>query len=182
MRTVLRRCIVVVALAWGLAAPAAAQSLAFMDSFIVPLARPLVLLEPIALDPDTATRENAIFAKAEDALAFSAMQATLRPGILPWQSSLVAASADETKGVAVNVDECQHHAVVVTWNTGTVSGGIQVETSDEQNFTGTWAPLGAEVAFAGTAPIKTTINWPGKYAWVRVRINTILAGDRKSVV
>jgi hypothetical protein len=88
--------------------------------------------------------------------------------------SLVTASTDETVGVAISPDQmarCRETAVYVDWTTGTLSGGVVVETAMTQGYTGRWAPL-ATVTFSGTAPLQDVVQITGAHQWLRTRVDT----------
>ena len=100
---------------------------------------------------------------------------------VPFHISLEDESVDETAGLPVYCALCREVAAYITWSAGVVSGGITFETSEDETYTGTWAPVGNEVPFSGTAPRKTVFGATGVYAWVRARISTVVAGGTVTV-
>ena len=95
---------------------------------------------------------------------------------VPLVQSLLNASIDETAGTWVYVGFCRETSVFITWNTGTVSGGVTIDTTDDTTSAATPAPLTTEIAFSGTAPNKTIVQITGFEVWVRARISTVIGG------
>lgn len=100
---------------------------------------------------------------------------------VPMYDSLIDQSVDETKGVAIYVGFCREALMMITWNSGTVSGAIQMEISEDERDPGEWAPLGPVVEFSGTAPRKTAVQITGFQPWLRPRIATAIGSGTVTV-
>ena len=98
----------------------------------------------------------------------------------PVESSLTAASTDETLGTALGVARCRELAAYVDWNTGVTAGVVEIETADVQAYAGTWANLGT-VTFSGTAPNQAIVQVTGIQQWVRARVSTAVANGTVDV-
>lgn len=64
---------------------------------------------------------------------------------------------------------------VIQWPTGVTSGVVEIETADDPDYAGTWAPV-STVTFAGTAPKEDYVYVPGVYSAFQHRISTVVAG------
>lgn len=85
---------------------------------------------------------------------------------------LHAAGASSGNG---NVAECPYAEVitiVVTGTAGISAGAVQVETSDVNPYTGTWAPQGTPVSVIMAGATKITIQLSGPHNYLRLRIST----------
>lgn len=95
---------------------------------------------------------------------------------------LSAASALNAKGfVPKRVQtRCQFSAVYIQWGAATSAGAIQIESSYTDTYAGTWAPIGAPVAWS--AANKTDIvQIQGMHSVLQARISTAIVGDTVNV-
>ena len=92
------------------------------------------------------------------------------------QKLLVEAFAEDATGTTpfafrnVGVLETTHQ---IRWNAGVSSGVVDIETAEDETYTGTWAPV-ATVTFTGTAPKTDYVRVQGAYNALRHRISTII--------
>src|SRR4051794_21326651 len=97
---------------------------------------------------------------------------------LPAISSrlLDAASTLATKVAAslnrLGLVETTHH---ISWSTGVSVGEVTIETADDVDYTGTWAPV-AVITFAGTAPKQDYARVQGTYGAIRHRLSVAVTG------
>lgn len=83
-------------------------------------------------------------------------------------------------GALAKVIDCTSLTLVAIYlrGTGTVTGGtIQIEEASEQDYAGTWAPIGAAIN-ANTLTDKELVTHlaVGAYAYIRVREATAITG------
>ncbi len=69
----------------------------------------------------------------------------------------------------------RRHKFIVKGSSGIASGAVQVETADEFDYAGTWAPIsgGPVTAVASTDVL---IEFEGLYNFLRCRISTLIGG------
>lgn len=68
-----------------------------------------------------------------------------------------------------------HHNFILKAATGVNAGAIQLETSNDIDYAGTWAPLTANpVSVVGGAEV--LVEYEGKINFVRARISTTISG------
>lgn len=94
------------------------------------------------------------------------------------QRMLNEASNENDVGVAVlkrhGIEQTVH---TIKWNDGVQAGTVVIETADDRDYTGKWAPLQA-VSFDGSdpAPKTDTVRLDGSYPVIRHRISEIVEG------
>jgi len=66
-------------------------------------------------------------------------------------------------------------AVYVTWSPGSTAGAVTVETANDTDFTGTWAPVGSAITW-GAANTTGLVQYTGPTRAVRARITSTVVG------
>lgn len=97
------------------------------------------------------------------------------------QQNLLSAASALNAASAISpafMPRCRETAIYVQWSAGVASGAVKVESADDPNYTGTWAPLATDT-FA-TASSEDIIQITGVHAAIRTRISTVLAGGTVS--
>ena len=71
-------------------------------------------------------------------------------------------------------------AVYITWSSGVTAGAVQVETSDDPAFAGTWSPIGSAQSFVANTKQVVVPTGPSAYKSIRVRVSTTVVGGTVS--
>lgn len=67
------------------------------------------------------------------------------------------------------------HQVLLSVPAGVTAGVVQVETSQDDTYAGTWAPVGTTTTVPA-ASSAAAINFSGIYRFLRVRVTTTISG------
>lgn len=73
----------------------------------------------------------------------------------------------------------RNHTITIQGSAGVATGAIQVETSDNSAYSGTWVAQGSAVTVVASAEAQVTIT--GVFTAVRARISTTVTGGTVSV-
>jgi hypothetical protein len=73
-----------------------------------------------------------------------------------------------------------YHNIYITGSAGVAAGAIQVESSDDPNYAGTWVPVGGG-PITIVASKKVGVNFTGAYQFIRAGISTPVAGGTVQV-
>lgn len=68
-----------------------------------------------------------------------------------------------------------HHNFIIKGASGVTAGAVQLETSNQDDYSGTWAPLTASpTTVVGGAEV--LVEYEGRLRFVRARISTTISG------
>lgn len=115
-------------------------------------------------------------------LTAATIRATDQPATNGLPIMLNAASASNATGTSMGtgtMTRCREVAIYIQWSSLTSSGGVQVETAHDVNYTGTWAPLGAAVAWSAASK-EDVVQITGIHGAIRTRISTVIGGGTVS--
>lgn len=68
----------------------------------------------------------------------------------------------------------RNHTITIFGATGVSAGAIQVETSDDPTFSGTWVPQGTPITVVASAQVDKELV--GVFTAIRARISTTISG------
>lgn len=90
-------------------------------------------------------------------------------------------AATTGNGLVIAIPNTFHrHKISITTTAGIGAGAVQIETSDNPAFTGTWAPVGGgPIVLASNA--HQSIDFEGVFSFIRVRISTNVTGGTVTV-
>lgn len=93
---------------------------------------------------------------------------------------MLAASATTDHGEAKIDGNAFEAAIYVVWGAGCSAGAVQIETADDIEYTGTWAPLGSAISWAA-ANKQDVLQVSGALGAIRARVSTTIVGGTVNV-
>lgn len=102
---------------------------------------------------------------------------TVMSGVLETLLSAVATGNGNVRGIPPSI---QHHTIYIIGSAGVASGAVQLESSDDPDYAGTWAPIGGG-PITVVASSELVYNWEGTYRNIRVRISTTIGSGTVTV-
>jgi hypothetical protein len=90
-----------------------------------------------------------------------------------------AATTGNGKVIAIP-NSFRKHKITITSSAGISAGAIQIETSDNPSFAGTWAPVGGG-PIALVANSNQILDFEGIFPFIRARVSTNVVGGTVSV-
>lgn len=92
-----------------------------------------------------------------------------------WGINALQVAATTGNGQAMACPaSAKEHSFYIFAASGVTGGAIQIESADDPNFSGTWAPLGAPIAVVASTEI--IFNYTGSLIAVRARVSTTISG------
>jgi hypothetical protein len=94
-------------------------------------------------------------------------------------------SVDETTSAEIEIQNVDNISLIVVTSAGVSGGVVELETSPESEYAGTWLTLrditvsSASKIYGETASITDNLGLPSKY--VRARISTVISGGTVDV-
>jgi len=94
---------------------------------------------------------------------------------------LDAQTVDETKSTVVCPSSGIRNHTITLKSSASITGAVQIETSNDPNYTGVWAPLGggpidaADIGPAAAGELQMQFS-NVTFTALRVRISTVIAG------
>lgn len=82
-------------------------------------------------------------------------------------------------GTVITPGDLKDHSFEIEGSAGVATGAIQVETSFDADYTGTWWPVSAPITV--TANAKILLQFEGAYGFFRARVSTSVTGGTATV-
>jgi hypothetical protein len=97
-------------------------------------------------------------------------KAAMRGTLVTLQDAQTALGA----GLVIAIpDSFKNHTIYIIGNGAVGAGAVQIETTDDGTFSGTWAPIGGGPVTV-VANAEVIITFIGVYKFLRVRISTVV--------
>lgn len=105
------------------------------------------------------------------------MQTSARRGV-PFTLQSAATTGN---GLVIAIpNSFRKHKITITPSAGISAGAVQIETSDNPSFAGTWAPVGGG-PLTLVANTQQAIDFEGIFPYIRVRVSTNVVGGTVTV-
>lgn len=98
----------------------------------------------------------------------------------PGYITILQQAASSGNGNIVAVGILDDHSIEIEGSVGVVAGAIQIESSFDSNYTGTWNPVGSG-PITVVASMKLLAQFSGSYIFLRGRISTAMSGGTVTV-
>ena len=82
-------------------------------------------------------------------------------------------------GTVITPGNLKDHSFEVEGSAGVVSGAVQIETSFDPDYTGTWWPVSAAISVLANS--RVLLQFEGSYGFFRARVSTVISGGTTSV-
>ena len=94
---------------------------------------------------------------------------------LPYVVALQSAATTGSGNIVDTKGAVAQGQIWITWSAGCGAGAVQIETSDDPTYAGTWAPFGSPITWTAASK-KDIVNVPVAIGAVRARISTTVTG------
>jgi len=88
-------------------------------------------------------------------------------------------SATTGNGIVITPGNLKDHSFEIEGSAGVATGAIQVETSFEPDYTGTWWPVSAPISVVAVS--KILLQFEGAYGFFRARFSINVTGGTATV-